>query len=155
MARNHGHISRNDIKFPSINSRLDEIHAATLNVQIKYFGENISIRRNNVLKYKNLLGDVVYFPEFSEINLSSHHLLIICLRNRDALIQSLLDKFGIELKIHYPRPYHLLSTNCKIQVHDNLSKTELRAETIVSLPIASHINDDVILKVTEEVKKYV
>jgi dTDP-4-amino-4,6-dideoxygalactose transaminase len=154
-ARSHGHINRDDIEFPSINSRLDEVQAAILNVKTRFYMENIACRRSKVMQYRQLIGNRVPFPTLNEINSSSHHLLIVCVPHREILMTKLIDKHGIELKIHYPKPYHKLSIQNKLKIHDQLKTTDARASSIVSLPLGAHITDDIILKITEEINSHV
>jgi dTDP-4-amino-4,6-dideoxygalactose transaminase len=154
-ARSHGHINRDDIAFPSINSRMDELQAAILNVKTQFYIKNIANRRSKVIQYRELIGHSIPFPTMDEINLSSHHLLIVCVSERESLISKLMDKHGIELKIHYPNPYHKLSIRYKLKVRDQLETTDYRASRIVSLPLGAHITDDIILKIAEEINNHV
>ncbi len=153
-ARSHGHINRDEIEFPSMNSRLDEMQAAILNVKLKYLEDSIQKRRTRVLKYHALLADNILMPSISAINTSSHHLLMVCINNRDEFIRLMAERYGIEIKIHYPHPYHKLSSINQYKVSEPLINTDHRSNKIVSLPIGQHISDEVIETVCSEIIRY-
>ncbi len=153
-ARSHGHINRDDIEFPSMNSRLDEIQAAILNIKLKYYRDLIEEREKKVLRYYAEISNIIKMPEIDQISNSSHHLLMVCINNRDKFIDLMHNKYGIELKVHYPRPYHRMSANSIVNIYDSLTNTDYRAERIVSLPIAKHINDSVIDCICDEIGNF-
>jgi len=143
-ARSHGSINRDDIEFPSINSRLDEIQAAVLNVKLKYFSELIAERRKKVLRYRKGISAVVSIPAIDSIQRASHHLLIVRVTRREEVIGEVIKRCGIELKVHYPVPYHRFTFQGGVKIYDSLENTDNRAASIVSLPLGRHISNDVI-----------
>lgn len=153
-ARSHGHISRDEIEFPSMNSRLDEMQAAILNVKIKYMEDLIAQRRARVLNYYKLLSGTGLMPSLEAINTSSHHLLIVCINKRDEFIRLMAEQYGIEIKIHYPKPYHKLSSISHFKISANLKNTEYRSRKMVSLPIGQHVSDEDIKIICREIIRY-
>jgi len=88
-----------------INSRLDEIQAAILQVLISCLDENIEKRRERAVWYDELLASVpdVTLPAEPEGYRHAYHLYVIRHPKRDALKEHLKQQ-GIGSDIHYPRP---------------------------------------------------
>ena len=154
-ARSHGHTNRDNIEFASMNSRMDEIQAAILNVKLKYVNKSIAERRRKVLEYYNAISGKIIFPSKDDIMISSHHLLIVCIDERDKFISLMEKKYGIEIKIHYPLPYHKLAQQSTIKIYDNLLNTDYRADRIISLPIGKHITTNTIDTVNKELMGFI
>jgi dTDP-4-amino-4,6-dideoxygalactose transaminase len=124
-------------KFPGINSRMDDIQAAILDINLRYLDGWNAIRKENAEYYLELLADCeeVALPE----NMPGRvwHQFVIKCSNRQLLMDRLEDEYGIETAIHYPisppdMPYYKGLANCPVAA--NLS------DTVVSLPVAEHIN---------------
>lgn len=90
-----------------VNSRLDELQAAVLNVKLRRLNEENAIRRNIASFYRNnirhpeiILPGVPKDPE-------EHvwHLFVVRCERRDALQRFLADN-GVESIVHYPIPPH-------------------------------------------------
>jgi len=134
---------------------MDEIQAAILNVKLKFINRAIEERRQKVLRYFDYISDKIIFPLKNEIATSSHHLLIVCVNERDEFISLMDKKYGIELKVHYPIPYHKLAQKSPVKIYDELSNTNYRADKIVSLPIAKHITNKIIDRVCKELMEFI
>ena len=145
QARNHGHSSRDQCEFWSINSRIDALHAAFLTTILKDIPEYLETRREQAKRYIDGLSDVVCFPMIAEKAKSSYNFFMILSENRDALQKDLCDH-GIDTKIHYPIPIHRLNAAKKnytrsISNHDRLENAEKYSIQILSLPIGAHLSD--------------
>jgi len=93
--------------YQGLNSRLDEIQAAVLDVKLKYIDHENTIRREIAKRYINeIKNPVVILPENPEHeNEHVWHVFVIRSEKRDEL-QDYLTKNGIQTLIHYPIPPH-------------------------------------------------
>lgn len=126
-------------QFQGINSRMDEIQAAFLNVKIGFVDDEIC-KRQEIANYyiQNIKNKEVILPEIPEIGEHVWHLFVIRTSKRDELQRFLLDK-GIQTLIHYPIP--LYKQECYEGVFDVcLPITELIHEEVLSLPMSPIMN---------------
>ena len=137
--RNYGSHEKYKNLVQGVNSRLDEIQAAMLDIKLKFLDQEIAHRReiaqiylqginNPLIELPKIQGDAV------EDQQHVWHLFVIRTLHRDALQQYLAGQ-GIQTLIHYPIPPH------KQQAYrewSDLSFTisEKMHETVLSLPIS-------------------
>lgn len=133
-----------------INSRLDEVQAAVLNIQLKYFDKDLSNRRENALLYLKLLEkeNRIILPRFFKNN-DAFHLFPIRYEKRDLLIEK-LKRYGIDTLIHFPIPDHLQLSN---NFYWNLPITEKLSKSLVSLPLYSELTKKQILSIVQNLVK--
>lgn len=142
LLRNHGQNQNKELVAFGFNSRLDNLQAALLNVNLKYFEADIKRRRQLALQYqvglKNCDGlklpqpsqDIGYFDTFSSYP-------IRCSK-RDQLFSHLRQK-NIECFIHWEKPLHL---NEKINIGNfDLPVTEQVSREVLSVPIHPFLED--------------
>ncbi|MCK4297185.1 MAG: DegT/DnrJ/EryC1/StrS family aminotransferase [Candidatus Marinimicrobia bacterium] len=113
--RSHGADPKYYHKYIGINSRLDEIHAAVLNVKLKYLSSWLVDRFNVAYRYETLferynLLNMIKLP-LNNIRYSRHkdhtfNQYVIYARDRDKL-QKHLKQNGIGTSIYYPLCLHL------------------------------------------------
>jgi dTDP-4-amino-4,6-dideoxygalactose transaminase len=151
--RNYGSHVRYENKYQGLNSRLDEIQAAFLNVKLKYIQKDIDARRkvaNYYLKYINnpeiILPNVLL--ELGHV----WHLFVIRTSKRVEL-QNYLTEQGIQTLIHYPIPPH------KQEGYKEFNKlsfpiTEQIHEEVLSLPMSPVMIDEEVKIVVEVLNKY-
>ena len=103
MYANHGRISKYDHEFEGINSRMDGIQGAVLNVKLKYLADWTEKRRSAATYYieklKNING--IHIPVIDENNKPAWHLFVIRTDKRDEL-QVFLNEKDISTGVHYP-----------------------------------------------------
>ena len=114
--RSHGSKPKYYHKFVGINSRLDEIHAAILNIKIKYLDKWLEDRFQAADRYQKLfekynLQNKVRLPIKNIRSIKNHkectfHQYIIYMEDRDNL-QKYLKENGIGINIYYPLCLHL------------------------------------------------
>lgn len=141
LLRNHGCPG-------AINSRLDPLQAAFLQVKLKYL-DSWNKQRQEFASYylENLKGipDII-LPD-AKPEEAVWHQFVIRSYKRDAIKQHLADN-GIETMIHYPVPPHqALGYNYDLPYADEM------AATVLSLPIAPHLRMEDIKRVVEVLKK--
>ena len=140
--------------YKGVNSRLDEIQAAVLDVKLKYLDKD-NQRRREISKYyrENIKNEKIILP--TAYNEHSHvwHVFVVRTQERDRFQQYLTDN-GIQTIIHYPTPPH--KQEC-YKEWNNLSFpiTEEIHKTIISLPISPVMTDEEVNKVVEVVNEYI
>ena len=150
--RNYGSENKYYNDYIGVNSRLDELQAAFLNVKLPYLDAENEKRRIIAKRYlSEIKNDKIILPFYD--NLSNHvfHLFVIRTEKRTELQTFLLDN-GIQAMIHYPIPPHkqkaLVSFN-------NLSfpLTEKIHDEVLSLPISpvlTMVEVDYIIKIVNQ-----
>lgn len=106
LARNHGLRNRDTCEFWSFNSRLDELHAAMLRVQMRHLDAWTAERRRLAFRYNDRLRPYVIVPDEAAGEFHVYQTYMIQAERRDALQQHLLAN-GVEALVHYARPIHL------------------------------------------------
>ena len=108
MIRVHGSGSKYEHLVLGINSRLDSMQAAVLNVKLKYIDDWNEKRRQHAARYTKLLSslDNVIFPFTPDYNTHTYHQYTLQLKDRTGL-QNFLKDNGIATGIHYPIPLHM------------------------------------------------
>lgn len=154
MYANHGSYSKYDHEFEGINSRLDGIQAAVLDVKLKYIEKWTNERRRIARIYNKLLSgsDRIILPK--EMSYSKHvfHLYVIRVPERDKICDHMRSK-GIEVGIHYPcalpnsKAYGYLDH--KPSDFPNASKF---SKEVLSLPIYPEISESQIEYIVDTLK---
>ncbi len=140
--------------YKGINSRLDEIQAAILDVKLKYLDQD-NQRRREISKYyrENIKNEKIILPK--TYNEDSHvwHVFVVRTEERDRFQQYLSDN-GIQTIIHYPTPPHKQEA---YKEWNNMSFpiTEEIHKTIISLPISPVMTEEEIKKVVEVINEYI
>lgn len=141
QARNHGHRGRDECNYWSINSRLDELHAAFLSSMLQSYPEELDRRRRLAKIYRTELDGVVSFPFVRETSLPSYNFIMILVDRRAELI-AYLDNYGIEVKIHYPVLIpDLVAAEQNCRIHGGIANARSMVERILSVPMAEHISE--------------
>lgn len=128
-----------------LNSRLDTIQAAILQVKLKAFKDYELEAVNDVAgKYSERLEDIVKIPVVPEGFYSSwaqYTIRLASKEKRDSL-QSALKKMGIPSMIYYQKPMHLQKAfENRYNDSDFLNTIEL-CETVLSLPLHPYLSDE-------------
>lgn len=134
------------------NSRLDELHAAFLNVKLKHLNNWNQKRQGIAQQYCASLKNhpQVILPFVAEWCESVWHLFVIRHPDREKLMQKLKEQM-IGLIIHYPVPPHLSGAYHHSHKSYQLPITEKLSQEIISLPIGPHLNQDHINKIVDAV----
>ena len=124
-----------------VNSRMDEIQAALLDVKLSHLDAD-NARRREIAKYyrENIVNPKIILPKIYDENAHVWHVFVIRTKNRDELCKY-LDEHGIQTNIHYPVPPH--KQGAYNEWHDmSLPITEEIHRTVVSLPISPVLTDE-------------
>jgi dTDP-4-amino-4,6-dideoxygalactose transaminase len=152
---NYGSSEKYVSKYRGLNSRLDEIKAAILNVKLKYLGRDIELRKLVAKRYMSeIKNPLVIVPTLSDWSSHVFHLFPIFTTNRDELQQHLKHK-EVQTLIHYPIPIHH-QTPCLSLGRDpqGLAKSEVHSKVCLSLPCHPHMSQDQINKVIDSVNAF-
>jgi dTDP-4-amino-4,6-dideoxygalactose transaminase len=148
MMHNYGQSKKNHHEFIGLNSRLDEIQAAILNIKLGYLDSWNNQRKGLANIYYKFLDNSTYkLPSVKEYADHVFHLYVIRSNKRDKIKKYLL-KNDIQTMIHYPIPVH------KQNAYKNLSSgnipiTEEICSQIVSLPINPWLKSFEVEKICE------
>ena len=155
MFANHGRIEKYNHEYEGINSRLDGLQAAILDVKLKYLEKWTERRRAIAKMYNESLRDAVMTPIVIPNVRHVYHLYIIRTKNRDRIIGFLKEK-GISTGIHYPIPLPFLKAYSYLgyKPEDFPVAYSLKDE-ILSLPIHGDMTDKEVEYVIEGVKNAV
>lgn len=131
-----------------LNSRLDELQAAILNVNLKYLDQDTQRRRAIAAQYGTALAQLpIDLPKVRPDCEHVYHLYVIAVDQRDDLMTHLSNQ-GVVPGIHYAVPVHMQPAY-QLNQHPALEVTEQAAGRILSLPMYPALNDaEVALVVT-------
>ena len=157
MLADHGSLVKYEHQVEGINSRLDSIHAAVLDIKLKYLDQWNERRRQNARLYNQLLKDVdgiitpVELPDTKPV----YHLYVIQAENRDALRQK-LNAEGIGTGIHYPLALHQQPAYQHLGYKmGSFPVAEKCTNKYLSLPMYPELTEAMIETVCHAIKKYV
>ena len=156
VLRNYGSQKKylNEVK--GVNSRLDELHAAVLDVKLKYLNAWNSERNRLAKQYDSLLADVqeIVLPRLADGAESVYHLYVIRTKQRDEL-QEYLSAQGVGTLIHYPIPPHLQEAYAELGLGKGAFPiAEEISETCLSLPIYPGLSPESVVYISQQIKQF-
>lgn len=142
--RVHGQSKRYHHKYIGMGGRLDTLQAAVLNVKLKYYPKDLSLRQKVASKYTEALKDKtnLVLPFVDNNATSAWAQYSVRVKNRDEL-QSLLKEQGIPTAVHYPMPLHL--QECFEYLGYKMGDfpiSEIVSDEIMSIPMNPYVSDD-------------
>ena len=106
MYREYGWDKNRNAKYIGINSRLDEIQAAVLNVKLKYLDkDNIERRKIATIYNKEIFNSKIIKPKEVKNSYHVYHLYVVRIKKRNQFL-NYLKKKNILAGIHYKLPVH-------------------------------------------------
>lgn len=121
--------------YKGINSRLDEIQAAILNVKLKYLDQDNEIRRTISKQYREQVDNSrIILPTVTTEESHVWHIFVVRTNSRDKLA-SFLKESGIQTNIHYPIPPHQQQAYSEYE-KDSYPITEQIHKQVLSIPIS-------------------
>lgn len=137
LLRNWGSIRKYHHEEPGLNSRLDSVQAAILDVKLKYLARWNQQRREHAADYDRLLAEQHIVPAWSSQSGSEsvYHLYVVRVKDRDARLEW-LNSHGVGAGIHYPFPIHQLRAYQTMgRTCGSLKEAEGWASECLSLPL--------------------
>ena len=132
-----------------VNSRLDELQAAILNIKLKHLDADNKSRREIANQYNMLLDELeLVLPVESPDTLHVYHQYVVTCENRNQIKKQLSER-KIYAGIHYALPGHLhrgYAHRCVLP-DAGLPVTEQTVKKILSLPIYPELAHDQVLRV--------
>ncbi|PID27563.1 MAG: erythromycin biosynthesis sensory transduction protein eryC1 [Candidatus Cloacimonadota bacterium] len=156
MYANHGRIDKYNHEFEGVNSRLDGIQAAVLNVKLKKIREWNSLRNKAAKYYTEKLKNIkdLALPVELAGTFPVYHLFVVRAEKREAL-QAFLKENGVSTGVHYPIGLPFLkaydSMNHK---SEDFPVTYNYQNKLLSLPIFPEITEEMMDHVAEKIEEF-
>ncbi len=152
--RNYGSKKKYHNDYKGMNSRLDEVQAALLQVKLKYLDKENERRREIAGMYSAAIKNTrLHLPHESKAGAHVWHVYVLRVANRTSFEQYLKDN-GIQYVIHYPVPPHQQPAYHELS-HLSLPITELLHQEVISLPISPVMTNAEVNRVIEVVNEWV
>lgn len=151
----HGRSDKYIHQSPGINSRMDSIQAAVLNVKLKYLEHWIAARNKVASMYLNSIkeNEELILPHPRKNVRHAWHLFVIRTKRRDEL-KEYLGSHGIECGVHYP----VSLPQQPAFVNESMYAAEYRAvsesDELLSLPIGEHLDEEEVLEVSQKINDF-
>jgi dTDP-4-amino-4,6-dideoxygalactose transaminase len=157
--RVHGSHTRYEHDLVGINSRLDALQAAVLQVKLRHLDRWTEGRRHNAARYARLFADAklsarVVLPVIESGNHHVFNQYTIRAQRRDELKEHLRQK-NIGTEIYYPLPLHLQACYKELGYRKgDFPESELASQEALSLPIYAELSDDQLAYVVESIRQF-
>tara|TARA_Y100000294_G_C8560421_1_gene338868 strand:- start:864 stop:1970 length:1107 start_codon:yes stop_codon:yes gene_type:complete len=154
--RQYGWNKDRKAEITGVNTRLDEIQAAILNVKIKKL-KQYNFKRNKIASLYNskIFNKKIYLPKVRNNSYHSFHIYPVLVDNRKKFLD-FLKKKGINLSIHYSRLTFLdpgYRGLCKYNLNKLKNAINLSKKT-VSLPMYPELTNNEIQKIIKIINSY-
>lgn len=153
---NHGMYERYYHDVVGVNSRLDAMQAAILNVKLKYLDYYNERRKEAAIRYTNLLNNHPnIITPYRAAECSSHvfhqYTLRIIDHDRDGLVK-FLNENDIPCGVYYPVPLHRQKAYIDPKVsEEDFPVTNQLVKEVISLPMHSELSVDQIEHIAQKV----
>lgn len=137
MLRNHGQSSRYVHETRGVNSRMDEMQAAFLNIKLKMFARWDKQRQELAARYGEMLKGIpgIVAPSVKPGCTHTYHQYTIRVPDRDAVQKRLADQ-GVIAMVHYPNALHLSRALSAFGFKEgDFPEAERAAREVLCLPI--------------------
>lgn len=155
---NHGMTIRYHHDRVGVNSRLDSLQAAILDVKLKYLDSYIANRQAAARSYDETLSDIpqIILPKKNLDSTHSYHQYTIQVpaEKRDFL-QTFLKEHGISSMIYYPIPLHLQKAykDSRYQKGD-FPVAERLSQTVLSLPMHTELSENDLKYISDQIHAF-
>jgi len=143
---NHGMFKQYHHELLGVNSRLDSIQAAVLDIKLQYLDEYNTARRKAAEFYNKMFENHpnLEIPAISTFSTHVFHQYTLKLRdiNREKLIEKMKEA-GIPVMIYYPIPLHLQKAFEYLGYKTgDFPVSEKLCDTVISLPIHTELTEE-------------
>ena len=153
---NHGMKAKYQYERIGVNSRLDSIQAAILDVKLKNFDRHIKARRQAAAFYDENLKNIngLEIPARVEFSTHAFHQYTIKTEKQNEL-QAFLQQNGIPSMIYYPGAHHLQEAYQYLGYKKgDFPVSEHLAETVLSLPMHTEMNEEQLEYIVKKLKDF-
>ncbi len=150
---NYGQESKYINRYKGINSRLDEIQAAFLNVKLDFLDQINQKRREHATLYlKNIGNPNVILPHITDMQAHVFHQFVLRTEQR-AKFEKYMMQNGVETLIHYPVAPHKQKAyiewkNLQLPISEKLHNE------VISIPVAEHLTRNEIFAIIEIINRF-
>ncbi len=153
---NHGMHEKYQYERIGVNSRLDSLQAAVLEVKLKYFGKHVKARQDAAAFYDMHLAGIeeLQIPVRAGYSTHTFHQYTIKTDKRDAL-KKYLESKGIPSMIYYPKPIHFQDGYKFLGYKKgDFPNAEKLSETVLSLPIHTELTEEQLKYIVGNIKAF-
>lgn len=156
---NHGMTVRYYHDEIGVNSRLDSIQAAILNIKLQHLDEYTAARQKAGTFYNNAFANHPKITPPVTANFTTHvyhqYTLVLHDIDREGLMKHLADK-GIASAVYYPVPLHLQKAYLDPRYKKgDFPITEMLSNTVMSLPIHTELTPEIQKEITDAVLEFI
>ncbi|HHH50623.1 MAG TPA: DegT/DnrJ/EryC1/StrS family aminotransferase [Saprospiraceae bacterium] len=156
LVANHGQNRRYYHDVVGVNSRLDSIQAAILNIKLKYLDEYITARQKAADYYDKALSNISGLQIPKRVKHSAHvfHQYTILVKDgkRDELKAFLAEK-DIPSMIYYPVPLYKQKAY-QSSFEKELPNTEFLCQSVLSLPMHTELSEEILEYICDGVQAF-
>lgn len=153
---NHGMKAKYEYERIGINSRLDSLQAAVLEVKLKYIDKHIEARQKAAWFYDEHLNDLngLKVPVRTEYSTHTFHQYTLLSERRDEL-ETYLESHGIPSMVYYPKALHLQEAykSLGFKVGD-FPIAERLSKTVLSLPMHTELDIEQMEYIVKAMKSF-
>ena len=136
--------------YKGVNSRLDELQAAFLDIRLRALDADNERRREISRAYRSGIANPrIVLPAVADEQSHVWHLFVVRCDDRASLVRHLEER-GIQTNVHYPTPPHLQGAYAEWKDR-SYPVTEAIHREVLSLPISPVMADDEVVQVIETV----
>ncbi|MEP6923994.1 MAG: DegT/DnrJ/EryC1/StrS family aminotransferase [Pyrinomonadaceae bacterium] len=158
MVANHGQAKQYYHEVIGVNSRLDSLQAAILNVKLQYLDEYCAARQKAAAFYDAAFAGIDELQTPSREPNSTHvfHQYTLQVKNaRRAALQQYLQANGVPSMIYYPVPlYRQKAFEQFVTADFELPVIEKLCDEVLSLPIHTEMNEELLNFIADKVKSF-
>lgn len=150
---NHGSDKRYYYETIGVNSRLDSLQAALLDIKLKHLDDYIDARIKLANAYDLALGQIddIKLPKRLENGKHVFHQYTITSSQRDSL-QQFLNVQGIPTMVYYPVPLHVQKPYMGVHhKQGSLPVSEQLCQEVLSLPMHTEMDNDQLAHIIKQV----
>ncbi|SKC38451.1 DegT/DnrJ/EryC1/StrS family aminotransferase [Ohtaekwangia koreensis] len=158
MISNHGQKIKYHHDIIGVNSRLDTLQAAVLNVKLNYLDGYAQRRNDAATYYDKALASIPTLTTPRRATNSTHVFHQYTIQVSDGLrdnLKSHLEAHGIPTMIYYPVPLHLQKAYKRAGFEEgSFPVTEELSKTVLSLPIHTEMKEEELEYISGTIKKF-
>lgn len=154
---NHGSNRRYYYDAIGVNSRLDSIQAAILNIKLAKLDGYIAARRELACEYEQQLSnlDQLTPPYVAGNTYHVYHQYTLRVAERRDELQQYLNERGVPSMVYYPLPLHLHTPyQHKENALGNFPVAEKAAKEVLSLPMHTEMEDEQVAYIVDQIKNF-
>jgi dTDP-4-amino-4,6-dideoxygalactose transaminase len=156
MIANHGQSKKYHHEIIGVNSRLDSLQAAILNVKLNHLNEYTQVRQKIAVYYDEQLSNIdgLLIPQrASHSTHVFHQYTLRILNNKRDELKAFLQDRGIPSMIYYPMPIHHQPAYTNTSVND-LSVSEQLCKEVLSIPIHTELKEEEMQYIVDTIKAF-